>query len=119
MGVSRVGSDTCKEPYDASITYTIVGGTDAGADVTARFPHDGTKDRAGTDARRWGDFLNGRIDEADLARAVVEGHQGGILRPEGLVAGPGAGMRSFGSWAAVCDIATTHAGTAGATAVAA
>lgn len=109
LRVTRVESDTSVGLHDAGVTDTVVGGTDA--DVTAGFLHYDAQDSAGIDAGLGGDLCNGGLDEADLARAVVEGHQGGVLGPEGVVAGPGAWVREVGSWPAVCDVTT------GATAV--
>ena len=109
-GVARVESDPGVRLHDTGVSNTVVGGTDA--DVAAGFLHDDAEDGAGIDAGLGGDLLNSGLDKVDLARAVVEGHQGGVLGPELLVAGPGARVGEVGSWAAVCDIATADAGAA-------
>ena len=115
MRIARVESDTSVGLHDARVTDTVVRGTDA--DVAARFLHDDAQDDAFVDAGLRADFLNGFLDEVDLAGAVVEGHEAGVLGPESLVAGPVVWVGEVGSWAAVLDIATTDAGTAGWTIV--
>ena len=89
--------------HDTRVAYTVVGGPDT--DVAARFLHDDAKDDPRIDARLGGDFLDSSLDEADFAGAVIEGHQGGVLGPEGLETGPAAWIGEVGSWAAVWDIA--------------
>ncbi len=111
LGVARVESDTGVRLHNARVAHAVVRGTNT--DVTAGFLHDDAEDSASVDAGLGGDLLDGSLDEADLAGAVVEGHEGGVLGPEGIVAGPGAWVGEVGSWAAVLDIAT-----AGASAVA-
>ena len=107
--IARVEGDAGVGLHDARVADAVVGGADA--DVAAGFLHDDAEDDAGVDAGLGGDFGNRFLDEADFAGAVVEGHQGGVLGPEGLVAGPGAWAWEVGSGAAVLDIATTDAGT--------
>lgn len=109
LGVAWVESDTGVGLHDARVTDAVVRG--ANADVAAGFLHDDAKDDAAVDAGLGGDLLNGSLDEGDFAGAVVEGHQGGVLGPEGLVAGPGVWVWEVGSWAAVWDVATTDGGT--------
>ena len=111
MRIARVESDTSVGLHDARVTDTVVRGTDA--DVAARFLHNDAQDDAFVDAGLRADFLNGFLDEADLAGAVVKGHEAGVLGPESVVAGPVLWVGEVGSWAAVLDIATTDAGTAG------
>ena len=111
LGVVGVESDAGVGLHDTRVTDTVVGGTDA--DVAAGFLHDDAKDDAGIDAGLRGDTLNGSLDEADLAGAVVEGHQGGVLGPKGVIVGPGAGVWKVGGRAAVWDVAATDAGAAG------
>ena len=111
MRIARVESDTSVGLHDAGVTNTVVRGTDA--DVAARFLHDDAQDDAFVDAGLRADLLNGFLDEADLAGAVVECHEAGVLGPEGIVAGPVLWVGEVGSWAAVLDIATTDARTAG------
>lgn len=115
LGIIRVESDTSVGLHDARVTDTVVRGTDA--DVAARFLHDDAQDDAFVDAGLGADFLNGFLDEVDLAGAVVEGHEGGVLGPESLIAGPVTWIGEVGSWAAVLDIATTNAGTARGTTI--
>ena len=111
VGIVRVESDTSVGLHDARVTDAVVRGTDA--DVAAGFLHDDAQDDAFVDAGLGADFLNGLLDEVDLAGAVVEGHELGVLGPEGVVAGPVLGVGEVGSWAAILDIATTDAGTPG------
>ena len=110
LGVARVECDTSVGLHDTRVSDTVVGGTDT--DVAAGFLHNDAKNSAGIDAGLGGDLVDGSLDEADFAGAVVKGHQGGVLGPEGVVAGPGAWVREVGSGAAVRDIATTDTGTA-------
>ena len=97
MGVARVESDAGVGLHDARVADAVVGGPDA--DVAAGLLHDDAKDDTGVDAGLGGDLLDGGFDKADLAGAIVERHQGGILRPEGVVVGPGTcvifGVRMF------------------------
>ena len=101
--------------HDTRVAYTVVGGPDT--DVAARFLHDDAKDDPRIDARLRGDFLDSSLDEADFAGAVIEGHQGGVLGPEGLETGPAAWIGEVGSWAAVWDIAARRTARASAVAV--
>lgn len=117
LGVARVESDTGVGLHDARVADTVVRG--ANADVAAGFLHDDAQDDAAVDAGLGGDLLNGSLDEGDFAGAVVERHQGGVLGPEGLVAGPGVWVWEVGSWPAVLDVATTDGGRGVGTAVAA
>ena len=91
LGVARVESDPSVGLHDTRVANTVGGGTNA--DVAAGFLHDDAKDSAGIDAGLGGHLLDGSFDEADLAGAVVEGHQGGVLGPEGIVVCPGAWIR--------------------------
>lgn len=115
LGVARVERDTGVGLHDAGVADAVVRGADA--DVAAGLLHDDAEDDAAVDAGLGGDLLNGSLDEGDFAGAVVEGHQGGVLGPEGLVAGPGVWVGEVGSWAAVWDVATTDGGTIVARAV--
>ena len=115
LGVAVVEGDTGVGLHDARVADAVVGGADA--DVAPGFLHDDAEDDALVDAGLRADFLDGLFDEADFAGAVVEGHQGGVLGPEGLVAGPGVWVGEAGSWAAVLDIGTTDAAWTGGTAV--
>ena len=114
LGVARVESDAGVGLHDARVADAVVGGADA--DVAAGFLHDDAEDGAGVDAGLGGHLLDGGLDEADFAGAVVEGHQGRVLRPELLVTGPGAWVGEVGGRAAVRDVAAADTGAARGTA---
>ena len=116
MGIARVESDAGVRLHDARVPDAVVRGADA--DVAAGFLHDDAQDDALVDAGLGADLLNGLLDEVDFAGAVVEGHEGGVLRPEGVVAGPVFGVGEVGGWAAVLDVAAADAGTVGWTVIA-
>ena len=101
--------------HDTRVAYTVVGGPDT--DVAAGFLHDDAKDDPRIDARLGGDFLDSSLDEANFAGAVIEGHQGGVLGPEGLETGPAAWIGEVGSWTAVLDIAARRTARASAVTV--
>ena len=91
LGVTGVESNTSVGLHDARISNTVVGSTDT--DVAAGFLHDDAKNSPSINAGFWADLLNGSLNEADFARAVVEGHEGGILGPESVIRSPGAWVR--------------------------
>ena len=111
LGIVRVEGDAGVGLHDARVPDAVVRGPDA--DVAAGFLHDDAQDDALVDAGLGADLVNGFLDEVDLAGAVVEGHERGVLGPEGLVAGPILGVGEVGGRAAVLDIAAADAGTAG------
>ena len=114
LRVARVERDTGVGLHDARVPDAVVGGADA--HVAAGFLHDDAQDDARVDAGFGRDSLDGGLDVGDFAGAVVEGHEGGVLRPEGVEVGPVAWVREPGGRAAVVDVAPAHAAGSGAAA---
>ena len=106
-GVGRVEGDAGVGLHDARVADAVVGGADA--DVAAGFLHDDAEDDAGVDAGLGRDLLDGGLDEAHFARAVVEGHEGRVCRPQLLEAGPGVRVGEVRGRAAVGDVGAAHA----------
>ena len=114
LRVAGIERDTGVGLHDARVADAIVGRADA--DVAAGFLHDDAQDDALVDAGFGRDPGDGGSDVGDFAGAVVEGQEGGVLRPEGVVVGPGAWVREPGGRAAVGDVAPAHAAGSGAAA---
>ena len=114
LRVARVERDTGVGLHDARVTDAVVGRADA--DVAAGFLHDDAQDDARVDAGFGRDPLDGGLDVGDFAGAVVEGHEGGVLRPEGVEVGPVAWVWEPGGGATVVDVAPADAAGPGAAA---
>lgn len=114
LRVAGIERDAGVGLHDARVADAVVGRADA--DVAAGFLHDDAEDGAGVDAGFGRDTLDGGLDVGDFAGAVVEGHEGGVLRPEGVIVGPGAWVREPGGRAAVVDVAPADAARSGAAA---
>ena len=114
LRIARIERDTGVGLHDARVPDAIVRRADA--DVTAGFLHDDAQDDTLIDAGFRRDPLDGGLDVCDFAGAVVEGHEGGVLRPEGVVVRPVAWVRESGGGTAVVDVAPAHAAGSGAAA---
>ena len=106
LRVSGIECDTGVGLHDARVSDAVVGLADA--DVAAGFLHDDAQDDARVDAGFGRDPLDGGLDVRDFAGAVVKGHEGGVLRPEGVEVGPVAWVWEPGGGAAVVDVAPAH-----------
>ena len=107
LRVARIERDTGVGLHDAWVADAIVRRADA--DVAAGLLHDDAQDDARVDAGFGRDRLDGGLDVGDFAGAVIEGHESGVLRPEGIVVGPVAWVWEPGGGTAVVDVAPANA----------
>ena len=114
LRVAGIERDTGVGLHDARVPDAVVRRADA--DVAAGFLHDDAQDDARVDAGFGRDPLDGGLDVRDFAGAVIEGHEGGILRPERVEVGPVAWVWEPGGGTAVVDVAAADAAGSGAAA---